>query len=202
MVALNQPEAAVQGKGERPDTDHDDSRAERQDTDDRRGDQLAAEDGAANNLPLQRLVRLVAELASEHAQLAVVVPEELELPEPVATAVAEVGLAAGAVHVVAARDALDEDLALGTPLRVHLAVGRGASPGLEQPVALAELPAAEPFVPGRVAAVAPGAAAGRALERLVLGFGPPGDVVAMRAGLRRDVGVDQQPVEVLLGVGG
>lgn len=202
MVALDQPEAAVEGEGERADADHDDAGAERQDTDDRRSDQLAAEDGTANHLPLQGLVRLVAELAPEHAQLAVVVPEELELAEPVAAAVAEVSLTAGAVHVVAARNALDEDLALGTALRVHLAVGRGARPGLEQSVALAELPAAEALVPGRVTGVAPGALAGGALERLVVGFGPPGDVVAVRARLGRDVGVDQEPVEVLLGVRG
>lgn len=202
VVSLDQPETSVKRKSERPHTDDDDPGAEREYADDGSRGQFPTEHGTTHDLPLHGLVRLVAILATEDAQLAVVVAEELELSKAVPAAVAEVGLAPGTVHVVAAGGPLDEDLALGTPLGVDLPVSGGACPRLEEAVALAELTAGEALVPGRVAREAPGLTAGHAVEGLTVGFGSPGDVVAVGTGLVRKVGGVEEPVELVLGVGG
>lgn len=56
------------------------------------------------------LLRKVAVLAAEHAEVGRVIPEESQVAVLLPTAVAEVGAALGAVHVIAALRPLDVDL--------------------------------------------------------------------------------------------
>lgn len=116
LVAAVEAHAAVEREGGDAHADDERARGDGERAEQRRDEQLGGEDGAAHDAPLHGRGRLVAELAAEHGQLRVVVAEELEAPQLVAAPVAEVRLAARAVHVVAARRPLDKDLRGGAPV--------------------------------------------------------------------------------------
>jgi hypothetical protein len=60
------------------------------------------------------LLRKVAVLAAEHAEVGRVIPEESQVAVLLPTAIAEIGAALGAVHVIAALRPLNVDLERAT----------------------------------------------------------------------------------------
>ena len=120
------------------------------------------------------------------------VAHQLQLASQVAARVAEVRLATAARHVVAALDALDVELAPGTFLSVPRAVSGvcGASPLLQEKVALLELLARDALVLGRVTHETPNEAAAGALylQAALLGGRSQGGLGDLRSGDREPGG--------------
>ena len=154
-AALDEPIGGVDGQ--RHTADDESAGAERHGgaSDQRQRDQFGAEQRAAYETPSQRPLRVEAIAAAEHAQLAVVVADELEVAEAGAALVAELGATAGAEHVIAALVALDQYATLGTVLGIGLAVVGLARPALQLLVALGVVGARKRRVPGRVTPEAP-----------------------------------------------